>query len=119
MIHVGTVELAWLGITFLALAICTGLLVDAVRDYRAVKALNGRAREVAVSGSVRGEAFRIVILACLFVVAVPGIFSDREVMLSLPIALLMAVPSLLLLWAYTDKRERRYLTALVARETRQ
>jgi NADH:ubiquinone oxidoreductase subunit 4 (subunit M) len=117
-IHIGAVEMVWLGVTFLALMLAIREYIEARRDRDTVRRLNGRAREVAAVGSVRREGLRVVILGLLLSVAVPGIFSDREIVLSPAITALMLVPCLLLLGAYLDGRERRLLTAIVAHETR-
>lgn len=118
MIFVGPVELFWLAVNLMALALTVQALIEARHDRETVKRLNGRAREVAVAGDVRRAWERIVKVSLLLVVAVPGIFSDRDITLTPPIVALMLVPCIILLSAYRDSRERKLLTALVARETR-
>jgi hypothetical protein len=83
-----------------------------------VKLLNGKAREIATLGHVRREVMRGLVQVLLLAVAVPSLFSDRDISLTPALAALMAVPVLLLLQSYLDARERRLLTLVVARETR-
>ena len=118
MIFVGPVELFWLGVNVLSLALTIQALIEARRDRETVKRLNGRAREVAVAGDVRRAWERIVKVSLLIAVVVPQLFSDREIVLTPTIVALMLVPCVILLSAYRDQRERKLLTALVARETR-
>jgi hypothetical protein len=117
-IHVGPIETAYIGLNLVTLALTINALLEAYRDRRAVKVLNGRAREVAAHGSVRRERFRVILQALLLLLAVPSVLSEREVTLTPFVAVLMLMSLLLLLSSYMDARERRYLTALVARETR-
>jgi hypothetical protein len=118
MISVGPVEAVWIGLNFLAFVLTLGLLADAYRDRRAVAAANGAIRKTAINGRIVGERFRALINGCLLLVAVPSVFTDRETPLNPQVALLMAVPALMLLWAYLDTRRGKLLLALVARETR-
>jgi hypothetical protein len=118
--NVGPVESFWLAVNLLSLALTIQALIDARRDQIAVKALNGRAREVAAAGDVRRAIERIVKVSLLLgvVLASEAFRNDREIELTPSLVLLMLVPCVILLSAYLDARERRLLIALVARETR-
>ena len=118
-LYVHPLEAAWVALNVATLLVTTVLLREARRDHEAVKALNGRTREIATRGDIRRESLRIAVNALLLSVVVPGLFVDRPVNLSPPVAALMAVPLVLLLSSFLDLRERRLLTALIAQETRQ
>lgn len=117
MIHIGVVESVYIGINLVAALLTVMSLIEAERDRRAVKALNGRAREVAAGGNVRREVTRLVMQGILLSLAVPAAFSDRDINLSPTVAVLMAIPAVLLVESWLDGRERRVLMAIVTRET--
>jgi len=113
-LSVGPLEALWIVTNLTTFALTLSALVDARADREAVKLLNGHARELAASGIVRREWIRLIVQMLLLAVAIPGVVSDREIVLTLPIAALMAVPCLLLLSSFLDARDRKALTVLVA-----
>lgn len=117
-LHVHPLEAIWTATNVLALLVKVWLLREAIRDHRAVKLLNGAAREIATRGDIRRESIRIGVTLLLLSIVVPGLFIDRDITLTPAILALMAVPLVLLLQSALDLRERRLLTALIAKETR-
>lgn len=113
MISIGPVEGLWLTVNAGTLLLTAAALVEAERDRRAVRRLNGKARRIATAGNVRREVLRTVVQVLLLLVAVPAIFSDREITLSPPIVELMTVAIVLLISSIWDARERRRLDAAV------
>ena len=115
--HVGALEAIYITINLACLGLTMFALSEAIHDYRAVKKLNGKAREIASRGDIRREGFRIVVNVLFLSIALPAALSDRETTLSHVVVVLMAVPLVLLASSYFDLRERRRLITLIARET--
>lgn len=113
MIHVNAVEAVWIASNLLGVVFTIAALGDAWADEKAIRALNGRARELVGRGNIRREAFRLAVQVILLVVVVPGLFSDREINLSLPVAALMAVPFVILASSVLDWGERRRLARML------
>jgi hypothetical protein len=115
-LHVDPIEGFWLAINLFALSVTIAALIDAVDNQRAVKLLNGHARELATEGTVRREALRVVVQVLLILVVIPGLMIDRPITLSGPIVALILVPVVLLVSSLLDARERRSLTVITAAE---
>lgn len=113
---VNIVEHVWLAVNFATLILTISAYMDARADRRAVKLLNGKARELAVEAIVRRELLRIVVQSMLLFVALPSLFSDREVTFSPVVLMLMAVPVVLLVNSAMDARDRKRLTTMLAAE---
>lgn len=109
-------EAFWVTILAIAFGVTLMGLIDARDNSKAIKLLNGHARELAAAGTIRREALRLVVQALLFSVAVPGLFEDRPVHLSWPLVALMLVPVVLLHATVMDARDRRRMTAITAAE---
>lgn len=116
-LHVHPVEALFMLINITTLVLTSWALREAIRDHQAVKALNGRAREVATLGDVRRAIERIVKASLLMGVAIPTLFVDNEPQLIGPVGLLMLVPFVMMYGSLQDVRERRVLTAMIASET--
>lgn len=108
------IEAAWVIVNLATFAFTLSAFVDARADRSAVKLLNGHARELIANGTVRREGIRVTVQLLLLSVVAPGLFSDRDIALSLPIVALMTVPVLLLLSSFFDARDRKALTVIVA-----
>lgn len=105
---VALLRAVWIAVNLVALGLTAYALFEAIRDYRVIKLLNGKAREIASRGDVRRESFRIIVNLLLLSLAVPVIP---------PLVVLMAVPVALLTASFFDLRERRRLISIIARET--
>jgi signal transduction histidine kinase len=117
LLHVNPVELTWVMLNTVTLVFTLTALFDARADRAAVRLLNGRARELAASGIVRRELIRVMVQVMLLAVALPGLFTpDRNTPLNPVVAMLMAVPVLLLISSFLDARERKALTVMVTAE---
>ena len=114
-IHVDPIEAVWLGINLMAFALTFWNLREAHRDQAAVRKANGHAREIAARGDFRREALRLVMLACLTSVAIPGLTVDDGIALTPSLLALMAVPFIIFIQSAYDARERRQLLEAVAR----
>ena len=113
MFSVHPIEGFWLLINLVGFGVAAWLLSDALADRAAIRAANGRAREIIGSGGVRREVIRLAVSVLLLVVVVPGLFVDREIALSPPLAALMLVPALITANGLLDAQERRRLAALL------
>lgn len=118
-LFVDDVEAAWLTLGLAVVVLTVLALIEAERDRRAVKILNGRARELATAGAVRREIFRLVVQALLLVAAVPGLFIDRDLTVVGPVAFLMAAQAAVLVQTILDARERRLIDRELAIRFRQ
>ena len=116
-LFIGPVEAVWVTTNLACLAITVFALIEAFRDYRVVKRLNGEAREIATKGDIRRESFRIVVNVLLLFFSLPSLLVDRHITLTPTLAGLMLVPVVLLGASALDLRERRRLSLLIARET--
>jgi hypothetical protein len=108
-ISVNAVEALWIGLNAVTALLTVFALLDARADAAAVKALNGRAKEIVARGNVRREWFRLIIQFLLLGVALPGLFTAREVSLNLVVIVLMSIPAILLLQSILDAMERHRL----------
>lgn len=102
---IGPIELLWIttnGFTFLLTAVA---LIDALQ----LPALEPGARQLVARGNIRRELLRLVVQTLLLLVAVPGLFSDREITLTPALAALIAVPVVLLISTIFDALDRRKL----------
>jgi hypothetical protein len=113
---VNPVEAIWIGVTFTTLVLTIVAFFDARADREAVRLLNGKARELAATGLLWREALRIVVLALLLFVALPGLFVDREAQLTPSVVGLVLVPVVLFIQSFRDRMDRKRMTALVAAE---
>lgn len=114
MIHVNAVEALWIIINSAVFAMAVIALADARADREAVRALNGKARELAAEGIVRREVNRLIVQILLLLLAVPAMFSDRDINLSFGVVVLMTIPVVLLIGSAQDAHDRKILTAAVA-----
>ena len=113
-LSVHPVEAVWFIVNLTTFLLTVSAFVDARADRAAVKLLNGHGRELIANATIRREGIRLTIQVLLLVVVVPGLFSDRAIVLSVPLVALMIVPVLLLLNSFFDARDRKALTVLVA-----
>jgi hypothetical protein len=118
VIHIGAIEAVYIGLNLVTLGLTSYAAREAYRDRTAVREMNGPLREIAVSGAVRRERFRVVNQGALLALAVPSAFSAQPVQLSPFVAILMAISVLLLVSSYMDLAERRRMFDLAARESR-
>lgn len=116
--NVNEVEAFWLLINLVTLILTVRAYLEARADRDAVKALNGRARELAAAGQVRREGFRVIVQALLLSVVIPSLFAPGGVSLTAPIVALMAVPVVLLVSSWLDSRDRRALVLLISAEAK-
>ena len=114
-IHVDPIEAVWLGINLVAFALTLWNLREAHRDHVAVRKANGHAREIAARGDFRREALRLVMLACLTSIALPGLTVDDGIVLTPSLVALFAVPLIIFIQSAYDARERRQLLEAVMR----
>lgn len=114
---VNVVEGLWIALGLTAFALTFTALVDARASQKAVKALNGKAREIAADGIVRREVIRLIVQSLLLSLVIPGLFSDAETPFFNPFVLtLMGVQGMILLSTVLDGRDRKALTMVVAGE---
>lgn len=116
MTSVGPVELLWVALNSATLLLTLGLLMDAERDRRYVRRFNGKAREIVTANVVRRELLRMIIQAILLAFAIPALTDDRHVVLSPFIVGFIAIAVILFAQSVFDTRERKELSAIVARE---
>lgn len=112
--HVELVDVVWILINTTTLIFAILGLYEAKKDQEAVKLLNGKAREIASSGVVRREWFRVTAQIFLLLVAIPSLFTEGPQFLTPRVAILMFLPILLLASSLMDARERRTLGMMVA-----
>lgn len=115
-VHVDPVEWFWLVVNTFTLAITIVARRDALEAQAAVRALNGRAREIVAHSNVRRETLRSVVQALLLSAVIPGLFSDEPVTLSWPIVALITVPVVLMLSSALDMYDRRLVIEMIAAE---
>ena len=91
---------------------------SARQDRLAVKALNGRAREIAADGAIYQEAIRTAKAALLLSVSIAPILDGRYATIQLTpgIVFLIAVAVLILLGAAVSRRTRRAVYVIVRNE---
>lgn len=113
-LSINPVEAVWTLLNFSTFLLTLSALVDARADQRAVKLLNGHARELAAAGIVRREFLRLVMQVLLLAVVIPGLFADGDTPVNYIVVILMSIPVLLLLSSLLDARDRRGMTVIVA-----
>lgn len=113
-IHIGAVEAIWIVLNLTTLILAVVAYHETRRDAANVRSLNGHAREIAADGNVRRELIRVGVQSLLLGVTIPGIFNDREVMLTLPVLFLMILPVLLLTSSFLDARDRKNMMIVIA-----
>jgi hypothetical protein len=121
MNNVSPLEFVWVLVNTITLVFVINGLFDARSDRRAVRLLNGKARELAATGIVRREMMRVTKVALLLSVAVPGLFfPDNVIRPALfrvyPVVALMTLALLLLLQSFWDARDRKAMTVLITEE---
>ena len=104
---------AWLALNLVTLALTVAALIEARADREAVRALNGRARELVAAGQVRRETFRTAVQGLLLAAVFPSLLARPELGI-IAIGALMTVPVLLLIASLTDARDRRRMTVFTA-----
>jgi hypothetical protein len=109
------VLLVWLTVNAATLVMSAFAIQSANHDAKAVKALNGAAREAAVEGARQQEYIRFLKAALLLAVSLVPLFDGRKdtIQLTWGIALLTLVPVLIWAGAFVSWRTRRRLDALV------
>lgn len=112
-IFIDPLELLWITINLVTILMTAAALADALAVKRDVEILNGRAREIAATGNVRREIYRLVVQVLLLTIVVPGLFREAPTPLNITVATLMAIPIVLLVSTLLDARDRRRLTVLV------
>lgn len=110
---VSPLTFTWVAINLVTFALTVAALIEARADREAVRALNGKARELAASGIVRRESFRVAVQSLLLAAVVPSLLARPDFGL-LTIGALMTVPVLLLASSLTDTRDRRRMTVFSA-----
>lgn len=113
-VDISPIEAFWIGVNGFACLFTTLALIDAWADRQAIRALNGRAREIAANGNVRRELLRLVVQNILLLLVVPGIFSDQQVPLNFFVVMLIAIPVVLLISTVADLRDRKRLLAIIS-----
>ena len=109
MIHLNAIELGWISVNLIAAAMTVAALLEARSDWAILKGFNGSARGIVARATIRRETFRLCSQVALLLVAVPAIFSDREVVLTLPLVALLCVPVFILANTLSDRRMRHAL----------
>ena len=109
MIHVSPLEVAWLSVNVIAATMTIAALIEARNDWAVLRAYNGSARGIVARATIRRETFRLGSQLALLTVALPSIFSDREVVLTLPLVALLCVPVFILANTISDRRMRNAL----------
>jgi hypothetical protein len=112
-IHLNGIEAFWLAINSLTFAITVVALLDALSDRKAVKLLNGHAREITSRGNVRREVLRLVVQSLLLAAIFPSAFLDNQTPLTPAVLALITVPVVLLGNSILDTLDRKALAATV------
>jgi hypothetical protein len=110
VISLNAVEVFWIAINLLAAGMTTVALIEARADWAALRKFNGSARGIVARGTVRREVFRLCSQIALLAVAIPSVFSDRDIVLTPPLLALMSVPVWILLNTLSDRQMRYRLT---------
>lgn len=114
--NVNAVEAVWFLINAVTLVLSVLAYFAARGDREAVKALNGRARELAAAAQVRREGLRVIVQALLLSVVIPSLFVPGEAILNPQLVALMIVPVVLFASSWFDRRDRRALARTIALE---
>ena len=109
------VLLVWLTVNVATLVMTAFAIQSANRDERAVKALNGAAREAAVEGARQQEYIRFLKAGLLLAVSIVPLIDGRAATIKLTpgIFILTLIPILIWAGAFVAWRTRRRVDALV------
>jgi len=113
-VNINAIEAFWIGVNALACVITTLAVWDAWSDRAAIKALNGRAREIAAAGNVRREVLRLIVQTLLLMLVVPSALNADDIELSYFVIVLISIPVVLLGSTLFDLRDRKRLIGIVA-----
>lgn len=113
-LHVDALEAVWIITNATALVVTFAALLDArgtsrIHDSRP-------ARRLVVRGNVRREVMRLVMQVLLLSLVLPGLTLDRPTPLTPFVAVLIAVPIVLLASSLMDAWDRRRLREMLAAE---
>lgn len=106
MIMLNPIEALWITINLATAILTVAALVEARRDWAALKRFNGSTRGVVARANIRAEWIRLAIQVAMLVVVIPAVFSDRELELTLPLLIFLTVPVLLLVNTLNARRVR-------------
>lgn len=114
-VDINTVEAVWITINLLTLVVTIYALGSARADQKAVAILNGHARELSAFGQVRREFLRLIVQVLLLGLAIPGLFSDRDIDPLNPfVDTLILISLLIAISSVWDARDRKVLTTMAA-----
>ena len=122
MTTIAPAEWVWLTVNGASTILTIYALLDAQADQRTVKALNGRAREIAVERDVRRGRWLLLAQVLLLAAVIPGLFIDRPINLvteagpNWVLIALMLVPLALLMVSIDDARSRKALAEQLAHD---
>lgn len=112
-ISVGPIEAIWLSLTLIGAGVTFIAYLDALRDRKAARALNGTiegvVRRIVARGNVRRELVRLAIQSLFLAIALPSVFSTAEIRLTPFLLGLMALPALQLVNTSSDYVDRRHI----------
>jgi hypothetical protein len=115
-LSIGPVEAAWFALNLATLVYTLAALDDARANQKAVRLLNGHAREFATAGVVRREVFRVIVQALLLALAVPSLFDATEARFNPFVLIFIGIAVTLFLASFTDAGDRKKMTVLSAAE---
>lgn len=107
------VEAFWIGTNLLTTVGTVYALRETFRDRHAVRLLNGAARAIIARGNVRRETVRLYVQLVFLVIALPGIFDERDTPLTPWLFVFLSVPVALLASTISDIRERQRLARVL------
>lgn len=114
-LDINLVEAVWISINIFTFLITFSAWLNARADRAAVKKLNGQARELNARGLVRREVFRLIVQLGLLALAIPGVFSDRDIDPLNPfVDILILIAIVLALSSLFDAKDRKELTVMIA-----
>lgn len=114
--HVDPIEWLWIALNGTTFAVTVLAWREARRDRAVVQLKDGRVREIATDGHVRRETVRGIIQVLLLALVVPGLFIERPVPLTFPVAVLMGIASMVFVNTVGDYRDMRRITAELYRD---
>lgn len=117
-IHLDPIEGIWIVLNGTTFVVTVLAWWSARTDRRVVALKNGRIREIATAGNVRREVVRAILQLALLSLVIPGLFSERPVVLSWPVLSLMAIAVLMFANTAGDYRDRRRITTELYRGKR-
>jgi hypothetical protein len=106
----------WIASLVIALALTIAALLEAHRDWNALRKFNGSARGVVARATIRREWFRLATQVALLVVALPAITSTREIVMTPSLLALLMVPLFILANTLSDRAMRDRLAHKLAEE---